>query len=105
MGSHNELRQKAEELAADFANEASHLERERARLQRELAGIETRIETAHQGRHRVDNFSPVVDGQQQCPICWVRDERASALEPIGGGTDAVDLFRCRECRNEFELTT
>ena len=45
--------------------------------------------------HRAYSRIKTLDGNN-CPVCWLKNEKSSALEVTGHARD-VDIYKCREC--------
>ena len=46
---------------------------------------------------RVSSFTPEIDGNLQCPRCWVTKETRTALTPKQGD-EHKDVFQCGVCQ-------
>lgn len=76
-----------------------HLEKEKMRLQTELAAVQDKLDSANLALERARNFPVELDGNYLCPSCWVQGSK-SFLTPIPG-TDREDVFRCHACGDKF----
>lgn len=91
-------------IQTEAASIAAGYEQHIARLERELADIESRKHQIKQQLHlvslipkRLSRFQPKVGADYQCPRCWLEQERHAVLQPIGWGTTHEDHFRCGSC--------
>ena len=60
------------------------------------------LESAHLCHQRVRNFRPLINGNLQCPGCWIRNETERALTPISSQMKD-DWFRCGVCGQTIEV--
>ena len=49
---------------------------------------------------RLSVFRPKIGVSYQCPACWVKNEKRSALDPIQTNT-RDDAFGCEVCGSDF----
>ena len=97
-----QLKQIALELANDLLERALNLKPELQEIKLRQALIEAQLELAHLSHQRIRNFRSEIDGNLQCPGCWIRNETEVALTPIS--SDAKnDLFRCGRCGHAVEI--
>lgn len=92
-------------VLADAA--ADRLKAKQARLRIQLSELESRkahleaqMRSADKAPERVLSFTPRIDGEYQCPRCWVEHELRSRLRPFPGDTSA-EKFRCTACLLEL----
>lgn len=88
-----QLRQFALEIANDILERALKRKPELQEIKMRQAQIEAQLESAHLCHQRARNFRPEIDGNLQCPGCWIRNEAEVALTPIPSDTKD-DRFRC-----------
>lgn len=91
-----QLRQEARNFAADVGTEAQQLKRRLQELNQEKAQIERKLELARTREERVHTYRPEIDGKEQCPRCWVRNERLVSLTNAPS-TNAQDIYLCPSC--------
>jgi DNA-directed RNA polymerase subunit RPC12/RpoP len=71
-------------------------------LEERLAERKAARELARTAAMRGDQFAPELDGNYQCPICWVSNGIHADLTPIQSDT-TDDLFRCENCNRKIEI--
>ena len=96
-----QLAEEAQQIASQLQGAARALDREKAELEARLGEIEAKGKTARLVPQRLLDFQPTLNGDFQCPMCWVRDSRHSNLFPVGGGTKTKDLWRCHICHSYY----
>lgn len=84
---------------------ASRIQGELTQIEAKKAAIEAELKAMRSSRERILNFQPQVNGDFQCPTCWVQHENRSVLSPIGGATTLEDLWRCHVCGFEMSAST
>ncbi len=94
------LSQVAIMVASDILQSAKALESELRKIEGRKAQIEAQLEAAHLCSKRLSSFKPEIQGDLQCPRCFISREARSTLRPIPG-TSTADFFRCGSC--EYEL--
>jgi hypothetical protein len=92
------LKQQAIEIANDAQQGTFPLKKELAKLKERKLTLEVQIEAAGFTHQRAIDFRSQIDGDYQCPSCWVLHERRTALTPVAGGDE--DRFECRVCHFE-----
>ena len=97
-----QLKQSALEIANDILERALRFKPELQEIEMRKAQIEAQLESAHFCHQRARNFRPQIDGNFQCPGCWIRNEAEVALTPIPSDTKD-DLFRCGRCDQIVEI--
>ena len=92
--------QQLSDLATEIAEE---MERRRSELQAELLKVEARkrdleadLQATDLVRERLSRFQVIINGDYQCPDCWVRHEIKSKLTPVPSDTKN-DFFQCASC--------
>ena len=93
----------AQYLAQDAHQRAVRLERDILKLKADLAKKEAALGAARLAPKRLANFVVQLQGDYQCPRCWIEREARAPLHPVGGGTPTHDKFRCGTC--DLEVTT
>jgi hypothetical protein len=96
-----QLAQKALEIANSATERARSLEVERLQLETRLRAIQATIDSTKLCRERAREFRPEIDGNFQCPRCWVLHETEVSLVPIPSVSN--DLFRCARCGEYWVL--
>jgi len=94
------LRAHADATADRLKAKQSRLQIQLLELESRKADLEAQMRSADKAPERVLSFTPQIDGEYQCPRCWVEHELRSRLKPIPGDT-APGVFRCQACRLEF----
>lgn len=95
------LNQVAIMVASDILQSAKALESELRKIEERKAQIGAQLEAAYLCSKRLSSFKPEIQGDLQCPRCWISREARSTLRPIPG-TSTADFFRCGSC--EYELS-
>jgi len=97
-----QLQQVALQMANEILEQAVNLKPELQEIKLRQAQIEAQLESAHLCHQRIRNFRSEIDGNLQCPGCWIHNETEVALTPIS--SDAKDdLFRCGRCGHAVEI--
>ena len=99
----DQLAQEAIEIANRLKARASALKPELLEIETRKAEIEAQLHAANLCHKRLSHFRPEIDGDFQCPSCWVRNEQPSPLIPTSS-PDSDDHFRCRTCHAEFSFS-
>jgi hypothetical protein len=88
-----QLIQLARETATRVQERAAHLRQEYLKAQALALEKKSKFDLADGALERAMNFRPLIDGQFQCPLCWIEDGRESALHTLSGdGGD--DILGC-----------
>lgn len=96
-----DLKQDALQLGSSFKRQELQLQQEKQRLELQIADAQASADAAHIAAERSLQFEPLIDGDAQCPRCWVSGGLSSHLYPIPvEGPD--DYFRC-QCGYEICL--
>ena len=103
MSIEQELRRFAREIAARAEQQVAHLENEVLELQQRLAEKKAECDAARGAPKRLSNYDVSLGADYQCPRCWIEHERRSPLRPVPSDVGDIDIFRCRICREEFEV--
>jgi len=98
--------QQLSDLAAAIAEE---MQQRRSALEAEPLELETRkreigeeLRATDLGRERLSHFQVKIDGEYQCPNCWVRDDVRTPLTSIElDGKE--EFFRCGKCGCEARV--
>ena len=69
-------------------------------LQFEAERAVKRVADAEVGAGRLREYRARIDMNYQCPLCWMRDEVRSPLDPIPTGT-RDDAFGCDRCGSDY----
>ena len=96
-----DLKQEAVQIANDIKRNALALEPERLELEVRVRAINAISDNASLSIERARNFIPLVEGDRQCPSCWVRNEQKSGLRPVNSPDNHRDIFVCNTCGFEF----
>ena len=91
----------ATEISAHLQNQMSRLQRDREKIQAELAKIDSQIYAASLADRRLLDFQAKRGGELQCPKCWMEGGLHGNLAGVGRGTSSEDVFRCAVCRSEI----
>lgn len=94
------IQQVAFEYASGARQRETKAKAEKASLQDRIAQLELEIENHKAAADRLTSFSVHSNGVYQCPRCWIVQEIAADLTPIGDD-NGNDVFRCAHCRDEF----
>jgi len=93
------LSQLAHQLADEARVRADYYKEQLRLLQARQAEIQTSLAAANLSRRRVAKFQTEVNGNFQCPRCWINQAMRSSLDPVAGSSV---IFRCNEC--DFEIS-
>jgi hypothetical protein len=96
-----ELKQTAIQVANDIQGHQLALKRELQELEARIAEINNSLESGSLARERSSNFTSQVEGEYQCPVCWVQSEQKAGLRPVSNPDSNDDIFSCRGCGREF----
>src|SRR5262249_21313423 len=96
------LSQLAHQLAEEARVRAEHYKEQLRLLQARQAEIQTSLAAANLSRRRLAKFQADVNGNFQCPRCWINQAMRSRLDPVPGSSGGL-IFRCSEC--DFEIST
>ncbi len=58
-----------------------------------------RIKAEDDGEIRLMGYRARIDNDYQCPVCWMRFEKRSTLDPLPAGKD--DVLTCDVCGSDF----
>jgi hypothetical protein len=86
----------ATEIADEMQQRRSVLEAELLKLESRKREIDADIRATDLGRERLSHFQVSINGEYQCPNCWVRHEIKSPLTAVPSDTKD-DFFRCDRC--------
>lgn len=86
----------ARELAAQAQQRKPHLERQKLRLQNELAEVDLALDSANLAVDRLVNFPVTLGRDWACPRCWIATGRLAVLIDVPSDT-VDDVLHCREC--------
>jgi hypothetical protein len=86
-----EIKNAAARIAQATTARASRIQGELAQIEAKKAAIEAELKAMRSSGERILNFQPQVNGDFQCPTCWVQHENRSVLSLIGGATTPEDL--------------
>ena len=96
MTTATQLSQMSLQIANEILERALQLKPELQKIKLRQVQIEAQLESAQLCHQRARNFRALIDGNLQCPGCWIRSETERALTPIGSETKD-DFFRCGTC--------
>ena len=86
------LKKQAMELAASLIAAKT-----REHAKKATAQTIGQMEAAQAGLNRAARFVPINDGKAQCPNCWIRNGRGSALTETSEGR-----WTCSVCFTDYE---
>lgn len=89
------LKEVAEEIAAELSDKVVGLEAQ-------LAKIKDDLETAKGAPMRAAAYVPMIDGQLQCPECFVKNGRKSVVVQTAK-TERADTYRCLTCKERLRF--
>lgn len=87
----------------NLSDRASALRDKILGLNIELQKAQLQLEMAEGAPDRLESYTAELRMADICPHCWIGDGIRNDVRAIGGGTAAVDLFRCSGCREVFEV--
>ena len=96
-----EIHKAAARIAQGVKARVSCVQGELAWIKAKKAAIEAELLTARSTQDRLFTFQPQVNGDFQCPACWIEHEKRSVLST--GETAREDFWRCHVCG--FEIIT
>lgn len=104
MTTEDQLWRIAREIAAQAQARVTQLEQEISDLEKRLPQAKAERDAARLAPKRLANYEVRLGAYHQCPRCWIEHERRSPLRPIPSNAGDVDLFRCGNCGETFEIT-
>jgi hypothetical protein len=93
----------AKGLKEDAKDSSAALQGQLAEMELAKREIEARLHAASLALERLGTFVVERGSDFQCPYCWINNETAASLRPVGDGTQSGDLFRCDTCEGNFTL--
>ena len=103
MSAKYQIAQLAFQIATDILQTAKQLEPEFLQLEQRKREIQAEFDSANLCFERLTSFNPEVEGQLQCPGCWIRNERQTNLTPLPESSEAERMFRCDICEFEYSV--
>jgi hypothetical protein len=102
-----EIAEKLQLLAGDRAELArrreSELEWQLNQLEFQKTRLIAQINSARRVSDRLGTYETTIDGNYQCPKCWIDRGEKAVLKPISSASD-IDLFRCSQCGQQIDHT-
>jgi hypothetical protein len=96
------VREIAEQMSAQSRQREINLRERIAELERTKAKVEALITNTPYSPERLASFQAEVDGALQCPRCWIRDQKRTALNRVGRQLRTPDdQFICPSCGFNF----
>ena len=89
-------------IVDELQTRARALQPELEKIEARKREIETISHAANLSLKRLSSFQPEIDGNFQCPRCWVHHEARTSMLPVPG-TDTEDFFKCHVCHFKFSL--
>ena len=102
MSTRDQVMQIATEIVDELQTRARALQPELENIKARKREIETLSQAANLSLKRLSSFRPEIDGNLQCPRCWVHHEVGTSMLPVPG-TDTEDFFKCHVCHFKFSL--
>jgi hypothetical protein len=103
MTAEEHVTQLAEQLAAQSQSRARHLRAELLEAERKVSEIKAKLDAANLALKHLPSFQPMINGQFQCPRCWLDHELRSSLENKPG-RHRVDPYDCSTCHFGMEVS-
>jgi hypothetical protein len=97
-----ELNQRAIQIANDLLTLDVEVPTQIRAAEAHVADLKARLAASQLAHERSLSFSPTVEGQLQCPVCWVKSAVHSPLSPRNG-LDHDDPYFCKVCGTEFSF--
>jgi hypothetical protein len=54
---------------------------------------------------RLASYKHNVDGKLCCPVCHIQEMKTGRIVPRSGPDGITDVFQCRECGEEYDITS
>jgi hypothetical protein len=86
-------------IAELIQGRAEALEPEIRQTEARLREMEAERQAARDTPERLTNFTPMVGGNYQCPLCWIIKEARRPVRPLVSNTRG-DAFVCDACAFE-----
>jgi hypothetical protein len=103
MSIEGEIRDSAAKIAAQQHQAASGFEKEYLAIQEQAEKLKTKRDNARTASDRLLNFEIKINGDYQCPACWIiRNARAALLPRPSQNRD--DIFQCSQCGHKLTIT-
>jgi hypothetical protein len=102
MSTKDQFMQIAAEIVDELQTRARALQPELENIEARKREIEALFHAANLPLKRLSSFQPEIDGNLQCPRCWVHHESRTSILPVPG-TDTEDFFKCHVCHFKFSL--
>jgi hypothetical protein len=97
------LGEDASAIAEQVRQTKTELNRRISELEVQLASLRASLSLAAEAERRSENFGPTLEGNYQCPQCWVRDGNSTSLKPTSGANPDRDYFDCSKCGYDLEI--
>ena len=97
-----ELKEIAVQVANELQSRELSLRKQICDAQLHIAQLEAQLQASSVARDRSFNFAPTLDGNFQCPHCWVRQGNRNSLRPINS-PNSNDYYVCPSCNTEFVI--
>jgi hypothetical protein len=90
------LAEEASYQARRFQSQVAALESELREIEQRKREVEAKCKALRSMPERLFNYRARIDGNFQCPRCWIEHEKRSTLVPVGSNT-RDDILRCHTC--------
>ncbi len=97
METKNKITKEAESLVKTLNEYALTLKPELGDIEKRKSEIESILDSANLAQDRLLNFNPTINGDFQCPFCWIHNGKQTPIVPYSSDSDNIDIFRCRTC--------
>jgi hypothetical protein len=97
------IKQAALEIISQLRERAAQKKKELRDIEERKAQIEFELKEANFCIDRLNSFAPEIDGNVQCPHCWIFDGTQTALTQVEGGNGLEAVFRCSVCHKETSI--
>jgi hypothetical protein len=91
MSTKDQFMQIAAEIVDELQTRARALQPELENIEARKREIEALFHAANLSLKRLSSFQPEIDGNLQCPRCWVHHESRTSILPVPG-TDTEDFL-------------
>ena len=97
------LKQDASAIAEQIRQTKTELNRRISELEVQLGSLRVSLSSATEAERRSGDFAPTLEGNYQCPQCWVQDGLSTSLKPTSGANPDSDYFDCSKCGYDLEI--
>ena len=96
------IREEAIKIAAREHSRADHLYEEYKRVQAQANSLKADHDMARSAPDRLLSFQPRVNGDYQCPACWIEENTVATMLP-GFSASEDDFLECVKGRDRIAV--